>query len=428
MSGLTSDHELALHVWPSRWDLPTFTPECLAAILYAQLTIPGKFVLEECTDPDLSPNGQLPYITHGLACVASFPSIIKYIAGLRRPTETEDEREERSGDDAGPTDLSAALSPQERAQQTAWLAYVSANLGDLVACSFYTLRHNYYEYARPILAELFSAPQRYYLPDRLRDSYKPRLEAAGLWSIHAEEVEEEKRKRTGVANQSAISEAFGKEKVLDKARTTLNLLSGLLGDKLFFFHDRPSTLDVLVAAHILLLTYPPLPNDLLRALVADSYPTLHAHARRMHTRTLSPISQMQSVSSSPSASLPSSTFDLVDVQSRPVRVPDPLRVRSAPAVDFAHFASSLVLPFPRHIARSKSVARPKSKADEEFARMRWAWYGLSLLGVVGWVWATGLRIVILRKEDPDEEEQFVHVNEEEEGEEEGEEDEEDEAS
>lgn len=32
-------------------------------------------------------------------------------------------------------------------------------------------------------------PQRYYAPRRIRDSYKPRLEAAGLWHVNVKEEE-----------------------------------------------------------------------------------------------------------------------------------------------------------------------------------------------------------------------------------------------
>ncbi|KAI5119739.1 hypothetical protein M0805_008669 [Coniferiporia weirii] len=406
---MDSEHELILHVWPARWDLPTFTPDCLAAVLYAQLTIPGEFVLEECTNPDLSPNGQLPYITHGLACVASFPSIVKYIAGRRKPGEPEEENEEeRSPDEL--TDPSASLSSVERAQQTAWIAFVSASLGDLVACSFFTLRHNYYENVRPALAELFPVPQRYYVPDRLREAYKPRLEAAGLWSVHAEEAEEEKRKKASVAAESTVTEAFGREKVLDKARTTLGFLENLLKDKPFFFHDRPTTLDTLVAAHILLLTFPPLPNDLLRSLVAGSFPALHAHARRIHARALPtsahPPAQTHVVAPLPSASLAPS-FDFAEVEAHPTHSPAPLRVRATPTASFAQLASSLIPPVPRLLVRAKNTPVPKAKEDKEFARMRWAWYGLSLLGVVAWAWAAGLRIVVSRSGEPDEDDEFL---------------------
>ena len=56
---MTSSPELVLHIWPSRWDLPTFTAECLASVIYLQLAIPGEFVVEESINPDLSPNGAL---------------------------------------------------------------------------------------------------------------------------------------------------------------------------------------------------------------------------------------------------------------------------------------------------------------------------------------------------------------------------------
>lgn len=48
-----------LYVWPGRWNLPSSHPECLAAIIYLQLAIPGQFALAECVNPDLSPSGTL---------------------------------------------------------------------------------------------------------------------------------------------------------------------------------------------------------------------------------------------------------------------------------------------------------------------------------------------------------------------------------
>ena len=58
--------------------------------------------------------GLLPYLTHGLKSLATLPSIIKYISNLRS------------------ADLDASLSPTEKAQRTAWAAFVEAHLGDLV--------------------------------------------------------------------------------------------------------------------------------------------------------------------------------------------------------------------------------------------------------------------------------------------------------
>lgn len=60
MASDSTKTDLVLHVWPSSWGLPTIFPDGLAAIIYAQLTIPGEFIVEECTNPDLSPDGPCP--------------------------------------------------------------------------------------------------------------------------------------------------------------------------------------------------------------------------------------------------------------------------------------------------------------------------------------------------------------------------------
>lgn len=47
-----------LHVSPGKWDLPSIDPSCLAAIIFLQLAIPGKFSILECSNPDTSPSGR----------------------------------------------------------------------------------------------------------------------------------------------------------------------------------------------------------------------------------------------------------------------------------------------------------------------------------------------------------------------------------
>lgn len=54
---------LVIHVWPRSWDLPSFDPACLAAILYMQIAFPGHFSIAEEVNPDLSPTGQLSIVT-----------------------------------------------------------------------------------------------------------------------------------------------------------------------------------------------------------------------------------------------------------------------------------------------------------------------------------------------------------------------------
>ena len=53
----TPSRDIVLHVWPGAFNLASIEPTCLAAVLYLQLAIPGKFTVEETTAPDHSPNG-----------------------------------------------------------------------------------------------------------------------------------------------------------------------------------------------------------------------------------------------------------------------------------------------------------------------------------------------------------------------------------
>lgn len=49
---------LVLHIWPAQWDLPSIDPQCIAAVIYMQLTFPGRYSIVECSDPDQSPSGE----------------------------------------------------------------------------------------------------------------------------------------------------------------------------------------------------------------------------------------------------------------------------------------------------------------------------------------------------------------------------------
>ena len=65
-------------------------------------------------------------------------------------------------------------------------------LNEFQACSYFALRHNYTECMRDTLAQSLPVPQQYHLPYWIRKLYKSRLDAAGLWTVHVEEVEEER--------------------------------------------------------------------------------------------------------------------------------------------------------------------------------------------------------------------------------------------
>ncbi|KAJ3544081.1 hypothetical protein NMY22_g2914 [Coprinellus aureogranulatus] len=274
--------EVSLYVWPGLWDLPSYDPYSLSAILYLQLAIPGQFSVIECTDPDLSPSGQLPFLVHGQEAVASYPSIVRYVAGLARP-----DRPTYPG-----ADVDSFLSASSKSQKNAWLAHVEANLGNLVATVLFAQEENWEGFTLKSLATLFPVPQKYFVPSKLRVAYQPRLDAAGLWNP-LPPVEEKKKtpfekelRQKPSIDKRAFRQTFVREKIVEKAKPILDVYDRLLGNKRYIFDDKISSLDVALAARILLLTKPAYPDGTIKDLITTSYPNLVEHARRVEDRVL----------------------------------------------------------------------------------------------------------------------------------------------
>lgn len=139
---------LVIHVWPGRWDLPSFDPACLAAILYLQMAFRGQFSVVEEANPDLSPSGlcsftnsvslrnlqpsytgQLPYLTHLSHSISPLASIIAYLGAL--DPETFAQLSNSQSFELIPS-LDAALSSTQRNQTVVWRAYIEFHVGDLV--------------------------------------------------------------------------------------------------------------------------------------------------------------------------------------------------------------------------------------------------------------------------------------------------------
>ncbi len=69
---------------------------------------------------------------------------------------------------------------------------------------------------------MFPVPQKYYVPQRIRDGYHERLLAAGLWKAFVEEnaelhfprdVKPVEAKKEGLSKNPVFSQAFEREKV-----------------------------------------------------------------------------------------------------------------------------------------------------------------------------------------------------------------------
>ncbi|KAI0306308.1 hypothetical protein B0F90DRAFT_1688817 [Multifurca ochricompacta] len=349
-----STQGLTLHLWPSKWNLPSIEPSCIVAAFYLQLALPGRFSIQECTNPDLSPSGQLPYLTHGHHTVAPLSSILKYVAALT-PASISPVTGPDAPEPGFSADVDVLLDPSDRALRTAWIAHAESALGDLVAYVFYSIPANYAAITHPTLSSFYKVPQSYYVPKRICQAHQARLQANGLWNTPG--------KRLRQKTPSALTRKKRK-RIQSRYIKAHFSASGLLGDKNFFFYDRPTTLDLVLAAHILLLVHAPLPDTLLSSLLSSSYPTLLSHARRVLAAATPTV---------------------------PVHPPERYRL-------------SALLPYPSFHTWWSEPRPPKSEEEKRFERMRWRWIGLAILGSVGYwfIWGPKLRFVKVENGDGDE--------------------------
>ena len=124
------------------------------------------------------------------------------------------------------------------------------------------------------------------------------------------------------------------------------------------FFDRLSSVDVIVAAHILLLVDPPFPGPLIKDLINNSYPALVSYARRIYDQAFKEgHSPIQFISSS------SSLWALI------------------PA-------------WPKAPVHSK----PKSQEDISYNRMSWTFLGLAIGSLAAYLVVVGSQVQIVWKE------------------------------
>ncbi|KAM5535176.1 hypothetical protein V8D89_011112 [Ganoderma adspersum] len=260
---------ITLHVWPKLGDSLAFDVSSVAALLCLQLAIPAQFSLSSCANPDSSPSGQIPFLTHGLRHVSGLAPITAYSRKLHNARN-----------------LDVHLDTVQMAQLTARIAHLESSYGDLVNHMLYSLQENWSAVTGPALVSMLPLPQRYYVPSRIRISHKARLEAAELW--HVPEVEDEpeeprrvlgRRKKHPLPNEPhKFKSAFEREKVVEKARALFDVYDRLLGSNQFFLGSAfPTTLDVVFAAHTHLLLKIPFPDPLVSSVLTESYPGFIAH-------------------------------------------------------------------------------------------------------------------------------------------------------
>jgi len=271
--------KIKLHVPPGplpidgdKTSLPTLDPSSLAAVLCLQLRRSGQYELHSTEDVSSTPHGYLPYCVQDHQIVSTFESIIAHLGNQ----------------------LDDSLTEEEFAKAIAWKACIQTKLSDLSLYLYYGNALNYNTFTHPNLVSGLPFLKRYYLPKRVRESYKHRLESEGMWEEGAYDRERDKtskglreaketRDETVIIGRRKIKHAFAQEKVLERARVTFALFDRLLNrsEGRFVFGNSPTSTDLLLAAHILVLapTASSLPDKRLGELLEKEFPSLLSYGR-----------------------------------------------------------------------------------------------------------------------------------------------------
>ncbi|CAG8488865.1 9392_t:CDS:2, partial [Dentiscutata erythropus] len=154
---------LCLYVWGSHWGLPSIDPACLSVISYLQL-VSEEWKVVECSNPNISPTGELPVLRDGLNWITGVHNIISH---LKKNGLNADEN----------------LTDKQKADSLAFASYLEESVYDILLFAWYVDSKNFIEVIRPLYAGLLSFPMQYFIPAQLRSSARERLEIHGIESV-----------------------------------------------------------------------------------------------------------------------------------------------------------------------------------------------------------------------------------------------------
>ncbi|KAJ8100995.1 hypothetical protein POJ06DRAFT_250132 [Lipomyces tetrasporus] len=290
-----------LHVWGSIGELPSFDPDCLAAILYLQVAAtPSDYVIVPSSNPLLSndcmlisrpilwdnmltdPSDRLPVVRVNRTIVASG------IFDVLRFFQSEG------------FDLNSDLSPTQKAQNIALSTFISDNFTIL---SLYIQRLHilhFQEIFRPGLIQLIPFPLQYAAPMFLftaakrriahvhdldsatsdssfgRNSSVPGILFLKKQAIRYSDVQDTVPKTlVDKINKTAggASEFSGVLRMLNLAGEVLASIESALSESEgpYLFGEKPKSADVLLLSHLLVETLPKYASPFVKDLIESRY-------------------------------------------------------------------------------------------------------------------------------------------------------------
>jgi glutathione S-transferase len=225
---------LKLYQWPSNGDVPNGGIFCMKLETYLKLTdTPHEVVPTRSMSQ--SPKGTMPFIERSGSFMSDSQLIIEML-----------ERESKAP-------LDGFLKPEQRAESNAYRRMVEFHLANILISFRWVPDEGWNQFSRQIFAGA-PAPIRLAIGGIMRRSTTGRL------------------KKMGIARHSL-------DELTAFAKADLESLSLRLGDRPFFFGDKPSTLDITVYSVLGNILYDGVEKPLVAAVRA--FPNLVAHTSRV---------------------------------------------------------------------------------------------------------------------------------------------------
>jgi len=159
-------------------------------------------------------------------------------------------------------DETAGLSKNELAESLAYTALIENKLYDaLLYILWLENENNAKKTQQQTYVKSLSFIDRYFMKGRIQESARERLKDMELVNVNDELVPE----------------------VYLNAHDAYYSLSTKLGNKLYFFGDKPSTLDAIAYGHLAIHCYPNLQNPKLFTMISFEFPNLIQYCQRITT-------------------------------------------------------------------------------------------------------------------------------------------------
>ncbi|KAL0640145.1 hypothetical protein Q9L58_000703 [Maublancomyces gigas] len=273
---------LELHIWGPAFSLPSIDPQCNAAVAYLNTTLhKDEWTVIASSNPLLSPTRQLPALRDGMTWVAGFRGIVEHL------------RKKSQG-----LVLDALLSDIEKAECTAFSAFLETHGQCLIDLSLYVSAKNFDAITRSTYATLLPFPMQYYTPGVIRSQAKARTAGLGVTALDVDtnEPPASAATPTGIPHTTASTQAQPSILTATEGASTFKLtglvhdflqpLQARLGSSRYFFGSDPSTLDCLAAGYLSLCLFPELPHSWLANEMRKEFPRMCGYLNDIRTPML----------------------------------------------------------------------------------------------------------------------------------------------